>query len=75
MVGSSRNIRAHVSLNDTTCQELARAHHDKKEIDGCSVVVVLQTLTMYTPSSDGGSSAFRLMLGLHPRFYSGETQR
>ena len=36
-----------MSLNDLTCQELARAHHDKKEIDGCSLVVVLQTLTMH----------------------------
>ena len=67
-----------MSLNDLTCQELARAHHDKNEIDGCNLVVVLQTLTMHAiikPSSDGGSSAFRLMLRLHPRFYSGETQR
>jgi hypothetical protein len=36
-----------MSLNDLTCQELARAHHDRKEIDGCSLVVVLQTLTMH----------------------------
>ena len=47
-----------------------------KKIDGCSMVVVLQTLTMHAiirrwqprlPTKG-------LMLGLHPRFYSGETQ-
>ena len=64
-----------MSLNDLTCQELARAHHDKKEIDGCSLVVVLQTLTMLAIIR-----RWQLRLPTNARvastlLYSGETQR
>ena len=47
----------------------------KKSMAACSLVVVLQTLTMHAIIRRWQLSAFRLMLRLHPRFYSGETQR